>query len=143
LRHAATLKDQHMTPDAALRMAVYQEGQRSTHLTPDQCPYSDWRKGTWNKGRNAAIAYRATQEQQQVAETAVKYDLKPCPFCGGPVQLEEANITRYSLYGERRGYGVVCRNIINLGGTCCMDQVPSASIGAAVARWNMRDGIPG
>lgn len=67
-------------------------------------------------------------------------DLKPCPFCGGPVQLEEANPSRDGLYGERRWWGVTCRNTINLGGSCCMDQVPSASKEAAIGRWNMRNG---
>lgn len=68
--------------------------------------------------------------------------LLPCPFCGGPVQLELANINqhRYDLYGDRHWYGVTCRNTINHGGTCCMDQVPSASKEAAIERWNMRDG---
>lgn len=70
--------------------------------------------------------------------------LKPCPFCGGPVRLELARVTCDRVWGdkngERRWYGVVCRNTINHGYTCCMDQVPSASIDAAVKRWNMRDG---
>lgn len=68
--------------------------------------------------------------------------LKPCPFCGGPVQLELARVTDDRMYGdkngERRWYGVVCRNTTNVGGSCCMDQVPSASKEAATARWNMR-----
>lgn len=68
--------------------------------------------------------------------------LKPCPFCGGPVQLELARVTDDRMYGdkngERRWYGVVCRNTTNLGGSCCMEQVPSASKEAATARWNMR-----
>ena len=42
-----------MTPDAALRMQVYQEGQRAyRHGIP--CPYSDWRANTWQKGFEAA-----------------------------------------------------------------------------------------
>jgi len=71
--------------------------------------------------------------------------LLPCPFCGGPVQLELARVTYDRMWGEkdgsRRWYGVTCRNTTNHGGTCCMDQVPSASIEAAVARWNMRNGV--
>ena len=68
-------------------------------------------------------------------------DLLPCPFCGGPVKLEEANTTRDRYMGKRRWWGVVCRNTSNLGGTCCMEQIPSASIEAAVGRWNMRNGV--
>jgi len=71
----------------------------------------------------------------------VSPQLLPCPFCGGPVQLEEALPTRHHLYGERRWWGVKCRNTINHGGTCCMDQVPSASQEAAIKRWNMRGGV--
>lgn len=67
-------------------------------------------------------------------------ELLPCPFCGGPVQLEEAHRTRDHYMGERRWWGVTCRNTTNHGGTCCMDQVPSASKEAAVNRWNMRGG---
>jgi len=71
--------------------------------------------------------------------------LLPCPFCGGPVQLELANVTFGRMYGDKNGdrywYGVTCRNTINHGGSCCMDQVPSASKEAAVARWNMRNGV--
>ena len=69
-------------------------------------------------------------------------ELKPCPFCGGPVRLEKAHEQRHPAYGARQFWGVVCRNTINLGSTCCMEQVPSASEGAAVARWNMRGGQP-
>jgi Restriction alleviation protein Lar len=68
-------------------------------------------------------------------------NLLPCPFCGGPVKLEEANATRDHILGYRRWWGVVCRNTENLGGSCCMEQRPSASIKAAVDRWNMRDGV--
>lgn len=57
--------------------------------------------------------------------------LLPCPFCGGPVKLEQA---------KSQGWGVVCRNTKNLGGTCCMEQVPSAGKEAAITRWNMRNG---
>jgi hypothetical protein len=72
-------------------------------------------------------------------------NLLPCPFCGGPVQLELANTSRDRIWGDKNGdrhwYGVTCRNTINLGGTCCMDQVPSASKGSAIRRWNMRGGV--
>jgi hypothetical protein len=75
----------------------------------------------------------------------VKPHLLPCPFCGGPAQMELAHVTRDPLYGDKRGdrrwYGVTCRNTINHGLTCCMEQVPSASIEAAAKRWNMRNGV--
>ena len=67
--------------------------------------------------------------------------LLPCPFCGGQVKLEKAHVQRHEQFGERQFYGIVCRNTTNLGGTCCMEQVPSASVEAAVSRWNMRNGI--
>lgn len=76
--------------------------------------------------------------------------LLPCPFCGGPVKLEKAHQGRHEIYGMRQFWGIVCRNTMNHGGTCCMEQVPSASPEAAVARWNRRtpsssigeDGLP-
>jgi hypothetical protein len=66
--------------------------------------------------------------------------LLPCPFCGGAVKLEEAERTRDRMMGERRWWGVVCRNTTNLGGTCAIQQIPSASEDAAISRWNMRNG---
>lgn len=69
-------------------------------------------------------------------------ELKPCPFCGGPVKLEQAFKQSHVIYGERTFWGVVCRNTINHGFSCGMEQVPSASKDAAIARWNMRDGKP-
>lgn len=68
-------------------------------------------------------------------------ELLPCPFCGGPVKLEDAHVQLTKVFGARQFYGVVCRNTINLGGTCCMEQVPSASKKAAITRWNMRNGV--
>jgi hypothetical protein len=67
--------------------------------------------------------------------------LKPCPFCGGEVKLERAHTMRDAIYGERQFWGIVCRNTSNLGGSCCMEQMPSASKEAAIGRWNMRNGI--
>jgi hypothetical protein len=52
--------------------------------------------------------------------------------------MEEAYPTRSSMYGERRWWGVICRNTINRGGSCAMQQIPSASIDAAAERWNHR-----
>ncbi len=88
------------------------------------------------------------QEQQAASEggigqsaSAGGLELLPCPFCGGPVKLEKAHVQRDENFGARQFYGVVCRNTTNLGGTCCMEQIPSASKEAAVSRWNMRNGI--
>lgn len=58
-------------------------------------------------------------------------NLKPCPFCGGPVKLEQT-------IDGRKWWGVVCRNTIGHGGTCAVQIIPSASEEAAVARWNRR-----
>jgi len=70
----------------------------------------------------------------------MKERLLPCPFCGGEVMIEEARPTRDEIMGERRWWGVVCRNTMNLGGTCAIQQRPSASREAAIQRWNMRSG---
>lgn len=67
------------------------------------------------------------QDQQSRAE------LLPCPFCGGSVEIEETDTT-----SSRRWWGVVCRNTTSRGGTCAIQQRPSASIEAAVERWNRR-----
>jgi hypothetical protein len=65
-------------------------------------------------------------------------ELKPCPFCGGAVHLERAYDTQDRIMGTRKWWGVVCRNTINLGGTCAIEQIPSASEKAAIERWNRR-----
>lgn len=65
-------------------------------------------------------------------------ELKPCPFCGGSVELERARDTRDEIMGVRQWWGVVCRNTINRGGTCAIEQRPSASQEAAIERWNRR-----
>jgi hypothetical protein len=67
-----------------------------------------------------------------------KNELLPCPFCGGPVELERAADTRSDIYGVRKWWGVKCRNTINLGGTCAVEAIPSASPEAAISRWNRR-----
>jgi hypothetical protein len=67
-------------------------------------------------------------------------ELKPCPFCGGPVEIEKATETYSRMYGNREYWGVVCRNTINLGGSCAIQQIPSVSKEAAVERWNRRSG---
>jgi hypothetical protein len=71
-----------MSPDAELRMVVYQEGQRSARDENALCPYGlfDWRQGTWWKGRKAAQDYNAaveatlTQQAEPVAE--LRADIK-------------------------------------------------------------------
>ena len=65
-------------------------------------------------------------------------ELKRCPFCGGSVELELVSKTYDEIYGRREFWGVVCRNTINLGGTCAIQQIPSASREAAIERWNRR-----
>ena len=57
--------------------------------------------------------------------------LKPCPFCGGAVNLERAGVS-----GE--WWGIVCRNTINIGGTCAVEIRRSATPEAAIKRWNLR-----
>ena len=47
-----------MSPEAQLRMEVYQQGQRAFNAGT-ACPYTDWRAGTWQKGRQAAADYYA------------------------------------------------------------------------------------
>lgn len=64
--------------------------------------------------------------------TIDKEKLEPCPFCGGEVQLETVKSRAGTLYG------VVCRNTTSRGCTCAMEQVPSRTAEAAIARWNMR-----
>lgn len=66
-----------MSPDAKLRMDVYQEGQRA-YRSGAPCPYSDWRAKTWAKGRADAQAYFTdTRLPPPVAEA--------CPYCGRPL----------------------------------------------------------
>ena len=61
-------------------------------------------------------------------------ELLPCPFCGGPVKLEKADVGR----NPKEWFGVVCRNTTNVGGSCCMQQVASRTKEAAIARWQAR-----
>lgn len=69
-------------------------------------------------------------------------ELKPCPFCGGPVKLEQTTQWYDSVHGQRQFWGVVCRNTRGPGGTCAIEQRPSASEDAAIARWNNRAPTP-
>lgn len=68
---------------------------------------------------------------QNSAAKAAMQELKPCPFCGGPVELE-------NTINSRSWWGVVCRNARNRGGTCAIQTRPSASKEVAIERWNMR-----
>lgn len=61
-------------------------------------------------------------------------ELKPCPFCGGSVRLEQPA----DRAPRDDWWGVVCRNTENLGGTCAIEQRPSRTKEAAVERWNRR-----
>lgn len=67
LRKRAGERRKQMSPDAAERIRVYQEGQRSTNEDSAVCPYKtgDWRAGTWIKGRDAAIKYWGEVEKQE------------------------------------------------------------------------------
>jgi hypothetical protein len=57
-----------MTPEAELRMLVYQEGQRA-YTSKVDCPYTDWRAKTWRKGFNAAAKYHRELFDQQQQKT--------------------------------------------------------------------------
>ena len=67
-----------MQPDAQLRMQVYQEGQRAFN-SGAACPYTDWRAGTWAKGRAVAEKHHAdlTREPETV----------PCGVCDTPTRM--------------------------------------------------------
>lgn len=60
-----------MSPDAELRMTVYQEGQRAFNKGTT-CPYTDWRAKTWAKGRAAAEKYEA--DIQRYIEQSAQYE---------------------------------------------------------------------
>lgn len=57
--------------------------------------------------------------------------LKPCPFCGAAVELEQT-------IDGREWWGVICRNSKSYGGSCAIQQRPSGSKDAAINRWNTR-----
>lgn len=117
----------HLTPDVykAWMLTTKDSAERQARKAP-KLPGTEWR--AVEHGLDAARSEPSSE----------RAELKPCPFCGGPVRLEEARVTRDYIYGERKWYGVVCRNTTNHGGSCCMDQVPSASKEAAIKRWNTR-----
>ena len=81
-----------MTPEALLRMNVYQEGQRAASRG-QACPYTDWRAKTWAKGWKAAQDHYAAEvlaleTEQHSRRTEVYGDLFErfkivCLKCGG------------------------------------------------------------
>lgn len=80
----------------------------------------------------------AARTFQIAAETALsEIELLPCPFCGGPVTIERTLNNR----SNRRWWGIICRNTINLGGTYDVQICPQVSPEAAAQRWNMRNGV--
>jgi len=73
-------------------------------------------------------------------EDLSRFQLLPCPFCGGPVTMERCASTYERAHGQRKWYGVKCRNTIGYAASCAIQTVPSASPKAAANRWNMRNG---
>lgn len=69
-----------MTPDAKLRMEVYQQGQRA-YRSGAPCPYSDWKAKTWEKGRQAAREYWE-RVLSRIPEPESTPQPNPCPCCG-------------------------------------------------------------
>lgn len=85
-----------MTPDAKLRMDVYQEGQRAFG-SGAQCPYAwmDWRAKTWQKGHTAARRYH-----ERVVVDDVETDPKDIGIPGGVLELVNWLETKYANDGE-------------------------------------------
>jgi hypothetical protein len=82
----------------------------------------------------ALVEAHEFDNEKPTKDAAVElHELLPCPFCGGEVELEQT-------IDRRKWWGVVCRNTINVGGSCAVQIAPSASKEAAISRWNMRDG---
>lgn len=72
-----------MTPEAELRMRIYQEGQRA-FSSGARCPYIDWRRGTWKKGYDAAKEHyeklRAELEKEEREAAARPQPEEPAPI---------------------------------------------------------------
>lgn len=83
-----------MTPDAKLRMDVYQEGQRA-FSSGAICPYTDWRAKTWEKGRAASKEWYALNEQSESLEANIKQEQ------GAPVAKAWAEGYRMGIADER------------------------------------------
>lgn len=66
-----------MSPEAKMRMDVYQEGQRAFNQR-GVCPYTDWRAGTWAKGFLAAKEYNDRLNELYIEQPAPDV----CLCCG-------------------------------------------------------------
>jgi hypothetical protein len=67
-----------------------------------------------------------------------EFKLRPCPFCGGAVEVERCADTFERQHGQRQWWGVVCRTSRNRGGACAVEIRPSTSVEVAAERWNLR-----
>lgn len=114
------------------------EGRRGPEC--EECGATAESLEAWNRRdtgtRNTSSEPSNWGEQYRAGFEANK--LEPCPFCGGAVELERTTGEYERHHGQREWWGVVCRNTINVGGTCAIQQIPSASKEAAVERWNRR-----
>jgi hypothetical protein len=85
--------EQEMTPDARIRMEVYQEGQRAFN-SGAPCPYVDWRAGTWRKGWQAACGHNEALRMafDQIAAAPVVEEIKSAGWtirrANGRIQIE-------------------------------------------------------
>ena len=71
-----------------------------------------------------------------------KDELLPCPLCGGEVFIEETTSYYNEMYGNRKFWGVVCRNTRSPTGSCGISIRPRASKEAAKETWNTRRPAP-
>lgn len=84
-----------------------------------------------NQNRHETVLESLQRINAEDAAEDMREKLLPCPFCGGSVAIE-------STVDGSGFLGIKCRNTINLGGSCAIQQIPSRTREAAVARWNMR-----
>ncbi len=113
-----------MTPDAKLRMDVYQEGQRA-YLSGSKCPYAagDWRSRTWGKGFAAGKAYHTTffKEPEPAKPSAWKLVTDELPPVGRDVlyrssRREADEVVRYSaVHPAFPWYSYVVRHEFSAG----------------------------
>ena len=96
-----------MTPAAAERLRVYQEGQRCARIFNPPCPYkwSDWRSATWHKGLMEARKYN-----KRVAGT-VEQSATPlpepasCATCGEGPYFTAQQMREYAAALEQNETG--------------------------------------